>query len=101
MFKKRAYSVFYETDLNLLLRSLGVGTVILTGLIPIYTLGIRLLMRFQAYRIIVIRMLWTCLRKRRMWRVFDYLRRVYGAEIMISDEVINLLRSGKSAVVIQ
>lgn len=36
MFKKRAYSVFYETDLNLLLRSLGVDTVILTGLIPIY-----------------------------------------------------------------
>lgn len=100
--EKRAYSAFYETGLDPLLRSLGVDTVILTGLhTNICVRHTAADAFFRGYRIIVPSDAVDAFTEREHVEGLDYLRRVYGAEIMTSDKVVNLLRSGKSVVATQ
>ena len=100
--EKRAYSAFYETGLDPLLRSLGVDTVILTGLhANICVRHTAADAFFRGYRIIVPSDAVDAFTEREHVEGLDYLRRVYGAEIMTSDKVVNLLRSGKSVVATQ
>ena len=97
-----AYGAFYETGLDPLLRSLGVDTVILTGLhTNICVRHTATDAFFRGYRIIVLSDAVDAFTEKEHAEGLDYLRRVYGAEIMTSDEVISLLRSGKSVVVAQ
>ncbi|GAB6943705.1 hypothetical protein JCM14467A_04870 [Vulcanisaeta sp. JCM 14467] len=56
---------------------------------------------FRGYRIIVPSDAVDAFTEREHVESLDYLRRVYGAEIITSDEVVNLLRLGKSVVVTQ
>ncbi len=96
--EKRTYSAFYETGLDLLLRSLGVDTVILTGLhTNICVRHTAADAFFRGYRIIVPSDAVDAFTEKEHVEGLDYLRRVYGgAEVMSSDEVIKLIRSGQS-----
>jgi len=86
---KRRYSGFFHTDLDLLLRELGVDTVIMTGLhthmcvrhtsADAYQLG---------YNIIVASDCTNSFTEEDYSNGLKYLKDVYGAEILTSDEII-------------
>lgn len=90
--EKRTYSAFYETGLDLLLRSLGVDTVILTG---IHT---NICVRhtaadafFRGYKIVVPSDAVEAFTEREHLEGLEYLKRIYGAEITTVDSLIERL----------
>lgn len=86
---KRRYSGFFHTDLDLLLKELGVDTVIMTGLhthmcvrhtsADAYCLG---------YNIVVAKDATDCFTKEDYEYGLKYLKEVYGAEITTVDELL-------------
>lgn len=95
--EKRTYSAFHETGLDLLLRSLGVDTVILTGLhTNICVRHTAADAFFRGYRIIVPRDGVEAFTEKEHIEGLEYLRRVYGAEIIDSKELIDILAKKRS-----
>ncbi len=86
---KRRYSGFFETDLDLLLRELGVDTVILTGVsTDVCVLHTAADAFFRGYEVVVVS---DCVEsfteEGQRWGL-DYMRRVYGAKIVESSELV-------------
>ncbi|MEM1610262.1 MAG: isochorismatase family cysteine hydrolase [Sulfolobales archaeon] len=90
--EKRAYSAFHETGLDMLLRSLGIDTVILTGLhTNICVRHTAADAFFKGYRIIVPRDAVDAFTEKEHVEGLEYLKRVYGAEILDSSELMGKL----------
>ncbi len=88
--EKRRYSAFYETGLDLLLRELGVDTVVLTGLHTNCCVKHTAADAFyRGYNIIVIS---DCVEafteEDHKWGL-EYMRKIYGAKIMSLEEFIS------------
>ena len=90
--EKRTYSAFFETGLDLLLRSLGVDTVILGGLhTHICVRHTAADAFFRGYKIIVAKDGVETFTEKDHEEGLRYLEFVYGAEIKTVDEIIKEL----------
>lgn len=93
---KRRYSGFFRTDLELLLKELGVDTVIMTGLhthmcvrhtsADAYCLG---------YNVVVASDATDAFTKEDYEIGINYLKQVYGAQVYTADELITMFQAGK------
>jgi nicotinamidase-related amidase len=91
--EKRVYSAFYETGLDLLLRSLGVDTVILTGLhTNICVRHTAADAFFRGYKIVVPSDAVEAFTEKDHVEGLEYLKRVYGAEITTVDKLLEGLK---------
>jgi len=87
--EKRAYSGFFETRLNSLLQSLGVDTLILTGLHA--NMCVRHTAAdafFRGYKIVVPNDATEAFTEKDYEKGLEYLRNVYNAEITETDKVL-------------
>ncbi|MCX7624355.1 MAG: cysteine hydrolase [Thermomicrobium sp.] len=87
--EKRTYSAFYETGLDLLLRSLGVDTVVITGLHTNICCRHTAADAFaRAYKIVVPEDCVNAFTEEEHRDGIEYLRRVYGARITTSGALV-------------
>lgn len=92
--KKRRYSGFFQTDLGILLRELGVDTLLLTGLdTSICVSHTAADAFFRGYSLIVPKDAVNTFDPSDNERALMYLKRIYGAEITNTEELISRLRS--------
>jgi len=93
---KRRYSVFFQTDLDLLLRELKVDTVILTGLhTNVCVRHTAADAFFRGYNIIIPEDCVEAFTKEDHESGIKYLEKIYGAKITSSKELIEKIRSGE------
>jgi nicotinamidase-related amidase len=87
--EKRTYSAFYETGLDLLLRSLGVDTVVITGLHTNICDRHTAADAFaRGYRIVVPEDCVNAFTEEDHRSGLEYLKAIYGARITTSDELV-------------
>jgi len=80
--RKRRYSAFYETDLDLLLRELKVDTLVVVGLVTDICVQHTVADAFfRGYRIIIPKDCVEALTEEAQERGIKYLQRIYGCEI--------------------
>lgn len=92
--EKHAYSGFFGTALDHILRSLGVDTVVLVGLdADICVRHTAADAFFRGYKVVVVRDA-VAARIDKNWET--YYRKVYGATVLNSDEVEGYLKSAQS-----
>lgn len=90
--KKRRYSAFYATGLDLLLRELGVDTVILTGLVTnICIQHTAADAFFRGYRVVIPRDCVEAPTQEEQDAALRYMERVYGAKVVSSKELVTTL----------
>ena len=96
--EKRTYSGFFDTELDLLLRKLGVDTIILTGL------DTNICVRhtaadgfFRGYRIVVPRDATEALTEQDYQQGLAYMKRAYDAEITEIDEIVKRWSRGQNS----
>ncbi len=89
---KRSYSGFRDTGLDMLLRDLGVDTVILTGIhTHICVLHTAWDAFYYGYNIIVVRDGVAAFSREDHEYALKYMEKVYGAKLLNHDEVVELL----------
>lgn len=94
VFQKRRYSAFQGTGLDQLLRELKVDTLILTGVVTdICIQHTAADAFFRGYKIIVPEDCVEAINEQTQKAALDYLKRVYGSEITIADEIMKIKRS--------
>lgn len=94
--EKRTYSAFFETGLDILLRSLGVNRVILTGIhTHICIKHTAADAFFRGYKIAVIKDATATFKKEDHESALEYMKTMYGAEILTTEELINSWNSNK------
>ena len=92
--QKRRYSAFQGTGLDQLLRELKVDTLILTGVVTdICIQHTAADAFFRGYKIIVPKDCVEAINEQTQKAALDYLKRVYGSEITIADEIMKRKRS--------
>ena len=90
--RKRRYSAFYSTDLDLLLRELEVDTLILTGLVTdVCVQHTAADAFFRGYHIIVPRDCVDSLTEERHLSALEYMKNIYGCEVVSTDELLGRL----------
>ncbi len=93
--EKRRYSAFFETGLDMLLRELGVDTVVLTGLHT--NMCVKHTAADAFYRGYGIVVLSDCVQaftqEDHEWGL-KYMERVYGAKIMTSEDFLKVVKAG-------
>lgn len=90
--RKRRYSAFYSTDLDLLLRELDVDTLILTGLVTdICVQHTAADAFFRGYRVIIPRDCVETVTEERHEAALEYMKSTYGCEITTTDELLKRL----------
>jgi nicotinamidase-related amidase len=93
LIRKRRYSAFFATGLDLLLRELGVDTVILTGLVTnICIQHTAADAFFHGYRVVVPRDCVEAPSQEEHEAALRYMERMYGARITSSDELRETLK---------
>jgi nicotinamidase-related amidase len=97
VFEKRTYSGFFETGLDLLLREMGVGTIVLTGL------DTNICVRhtaadgfFRGYKIVVPKDATEALSEQEYQQGLEYIKKVYDADITETDDIIERWSGGLS-----
>jgi len=96
--EKRVYSAFYETGLDLLLRSLGVDTVILTGLhTNICVRHTAADAFFRGYKIIIPSDAVEAFTEKDHLEGLEYLKKIYNAYITNVDDLLKDLERELSA----
>lgn len=91
--EKRVYSGFFETGLDLLLRNLGIDTLILTGLhANICVRHTAADAFFRGYKIIVPKDATEAFTEKDYKEGLEYMKNIYGAEILSTDELIESWR---------
>ena len=97
VFEKRTYSGFFETELDLLLREMGVDTIILTGL------DTNICVRhtaadgfFRGYKIVVPEDATEALSEKEYRQGLEYIKKVYDADITETDNIAERWRGGSS-----
>ncbi|MDW8010208.1 MAG: isochorismatase family cysteine hydrolase [Sulfolobales archaeon] len=92
--EKRTYSAFFETGLDLLLRGLGVRTVVITGIhTHICVKHTAADAFFRGYNIVVLRDATATFNSRDHEEALNYMKTMYGAEIMASEDLLHLWTS--------
>jgi len=92
--EKRRYSTFYQTDLDLLLRELDIEGVILTGLhTNVCVRHTAADAFFRGYKIIIPKDCVEAFTEEDHVTGLDYLKKIYGAELTDSEEVIEKIRN--------
>jgi len=92
--KKRRYSAFFSTDLDLLLRELGVTELVLTGVATnVCVLHTAADAFFRGYSLIVVEDGTMAVPAEEQGRWLEYMKNVYGARVMKTDEVMDLIRA--------
>ncbi|MBC7112733.1 MAG: cysteine hydrolase [Candidatus Methanomethyliales bacterium] len=87
--RKRRYSGFFQTDLGILLRELGADTLILTGIDTSICVSHTAADAFyRGYALIVPRDAVATFDPKDNEQAISYLKKVYGAEITTTDELI-------------
>ncbi|MGB9725271.1 MAG: isochorismatase family protein [Fervidicoccaceae archaeon] len=95
--EKRRYSAFFMTDLDLLLRELGVDTLILTGVsTDICVMHTAADAFYRGYRIIVPRDLVESMSEEGQEKGLKAMKELYGAEIVTSSEALNIIKGRNS-----
>ncbi|RLF12278.1 MAG: cysteine hydrolase [Thermoprotei archaeon] len=90
--KKRRYSGFYSTDLDLLLRELGVDTLILTGVATdICVQHTAADAFFRGYKLVVVSDATAALSRERHEKSLKYMEEVYGASIASASDVEDMI----------
>jgi nicotinamidase-related amidase len=90
--RKRRYSGFFQTDLGILLRELGADTLILTGVDTSICVSHTAADAFyRGYALVVPRDAVATFDPKENEQAVGYLKRVYGAEITTTDELIHRL----------
>ncbi len=95
--EKRRYSGFFETDLDLLLRELGVDALIFTGIAT--NICVQHTMAdayFRGYKIILPEDCVESFSDEEQKYGLDYAKRIYGAELTSVKNIIEKLRKRKS-----
>jgi len=93
---KRSYSGFRDTGLDMLLRDLGVDTVILTGIhTHICVLHTAWDAFYYGYDIIVVKDGVAAFSKEDHEYALKYMEKIYGAKLLSSQEVIQLIGGKK------
>jgi len=88
---KRSYSGFYETGLDPLLRSLGIDTVILTGIFTnICVQHTAADAFFRGYRIFVVEDCVNALSDEENRESLSYMERMYGVKLVRSEEILRI-----------
>ena len=98
--KKRRYSAFYATGLDALLRELGVGAVVLTGLVTnICIQHTAADAFFRGYRVVVPRDCVEAPTDEAQEAALSYMEEMYGAEVTSSEALMSegFLREGCAA----
>lgn len=96
--EKRRYSAFFMTDLDLLLRELGVDTLILTGVsTDICVMHTAADAFYRGYRIVVPKDLVESISEEGQERGLNILKELYGAEIVSSSEALSLIKERLSS----
>ncbi len=96
VFEKRYYSGFRDTGLDVTLRDLGVDTVVLTGIhTHICVLHTAADAFYLRYNIIVVKDAVAAFSLSDHEYALKYMGQVYGAKLLTSEEVINLLKELK------
>ncbi len=92
---KRSYSGFRDTGLDMLLRDLGVDTVVLTGIhTHICVLHTAWDAFYLGYRVYVVRDAVAAFSREDHEYALKYMEKVYGAGIIDSGEAERIIRSG-------
>jgi len=92
--KKRRYSGFFQTDLGILLRELRVDTLILTGIDTSICVSHTAADAFyRGYALIVPRDAVATFDPKDNDQALNYIKRVYGAEVITTEELISKLSS--------
>ena len=87
--EKRRYSAFFGTDLDLLLRELGVDTLILTGLVTnVCVQHTAADAFFRGYKLIIVSDCCEALTEEDHLRALGYMEKVYGAEVKKAEELM-------------
>lgn len=88
--EKRTYSAFHETEMDLLLRRLGVDTVIIAGLHTNICVRHTSADAFhRGYRVVIPRDCVQAMTDEEHESGLEYLERIYGARITTSDDLMN------------
>ena len=91
--EKRRYSAFFQTDLDILLRELGVEGIVLTGLhTNVCVRHTAADAFFRGYKIIVPEDCVEAFTEEDHVSGLDYLKKIYGAQITTSDDVIRKIK---------
>ena len=97
VFEKRTYSGFFETELDLLLREIGVDTIILTGLdTNICVQHTAADGFFRGYKIVVPEDATEALSEKEYRQGLEYIKKVYDADITETDNIAERWRGGLS-----
>ena len=87
---KRRYSAFFGTDLDLLLRELGVNEVVLTGVATnVCVLHTAADAFFRGYKVTVVSDGTMSVPQEEQQRWLEYMKTVYGAKIVSTEELSN------------
>lgn len=90
--RKRRYSGFFSTDLDLTLRELNVKTLVLTGLATdICVQHTAADAFFRGYKVIVVSDATASLTPERHERALNYMKEVYGASVLKTADVVSLI----------
>lgn len=90
---KRSYSGFRDTGLDILLRDLGVDTVVLTGIhTHVCVLHTASDAFYYGYKIFVVKDAVAAFSKKDHDYALDYMKSIYGAEIISLDKALELIR---------
>ncbi len=88
--KKRTYSAFFQTELDDLLKKLGVKEVILTGVVTdICVQHTAADAFFRGYLIVIPSDCTNAVKKEKHEQALETMRSLYGAKITISEEIIS------------
>ncbi len=96
--QKRRYSAFFSTDLDVLLRELDVGEVVLTGVATnVCVLHTAADAFFRGYKVIVVSDGTMSVPPEEQEKWLGYMRSVYGAEILSTSEIVSKIKSSNSS----
>lgn len=91
--KKRRYSGFFETGLDLLLRELNVDSLVLTGIhTHICVQHTAADAFYRGYRLVIVKDCTAALTHEDHERAIEYMRKIYGADVVSADEAKNMFK---------
>lgn len=94
--EKRTYSAFFETGLDMLLRSLRIERVVLTGIhTHICIKHTAADAFFRGYRVVVVKDATATFKEEDHELALEYMKTMYGAEVLTAEELISSWGAGK------
>ncbi len=90
--KKRRYSAFFSTDLDLVLRELGVDELVLTGVATnVCVLHTAADAFFRGYKLVIVEDGTMAYPPESQGEWLEYMKRIYGAKVVTAEELLKEL----------